>query len=131
MLREFNGTDDPALRERVGAGVKKHNGRYFEAFAVEIGDDLVGCLSIYQRSASAVSLGVEIFTVHRGKGYGARALEEGLRLAKEKGVALAMDQVNVDNQASLAAHRKAGFECDGYVYKNQKGSDVCLWIKIL
>lgn len=131
MLREFNKADDPALRERVGAGVKKHNGRYFEAFAIEVGDDLVGCLSIYQRTTSSVSLGIEIFAAHQGKGHGARALEEGLRLAKEKGFALVMDQVNVDNRASLAIHRKAGFECDGYTYKNGNDHLVCLWIKVL
>lgn len=131
MLREFTGKDDPAVRERTGAGKKSHNGRYFEAFAIEVEDDLVGCLSIYQRTSSAVSLGVEIFAAHQGKGHGTRALVEGLRLAQEKGFALAMDQVNVDNKASLAIHRKAGFECDGYVYRNQKDHDVCLWIKVL
>ena len=131
MLREFNQTDDAALRERVGAGVKKHNGRYFEAFAIEVGDDLVGCLSIYQRTNCAVSLGVEIFTAHQGKGHGTRALTEGLRLAKEKGFSLVMDQVGTDNHASIAIHRKVGFECDGYIYKNGNDRTVCLWIKVL
>lgn len=131
MLREFTGKDDPAVRERSGAGRKSHNGRYFEAFAIEVGDDLVGCLSIYQRTTSSVSLGIEIFAAHQGKGHGTRALEEGLRLAKEKGFALVMDQVNVDNRASLAIHRKAGFECDGYTYKNGNDHLVCLWIKVL
>ena len=131
MLREFNQTDDPALRERVGAGVKKHNDRYFEAFAIEVGDDLVGCLSIYQRTTSSVSLGIEIFAAHQGKGHGTRALKEGLRLAKEKGFSLVMDQVGTENHASLAIHRKAGFECDGYTYKNGNDRMVCLWIKVL
>ena len=131
MLREFNEKDDGSLKERFGAGNKTHQGRYFEAFAIEVGDDLVGCLSIYQRTNCAVSLGVEIFAAHQGKGHGTRALEEGLRLAKEKGFSLAMDQVAVDNRASLAIHRKAGFECDGYIYKNRKDRDVSIWIKVL
>lgn len=131
MLREFTEKDDPVVCERTGAGKKSHNGRYFEAFAVEVGEELVGCLSIYQRTASAVSFGVEIFSAHQGKGHGTRALEEGLRLAKEKGFSIAMDQVLVDNPASLAIHRKLGFECDGYVYRNQKDNNVCLWIKVL
>ena len=131
MVREFEGKDDAALRERVGAHVKKVNGRYYEAFAVEVEEELVGCLSLYQRTASVVSLGVEIFTAHRGKGHGTRAVLEGLRIAGERGFAVVMDQVNTDNAASLALHRKAGFQCDGYVYKNQKGHDVTLWLKVL
>lgn len=131
MLREFNERDDAALKERVGAGRKTHEGRYFEAFALEVEGELVGCLSIYQRTTSAVSLGVEIFSVQQGKGHGTRALLEGAALAREKGFRLVMNQVNTDNEASLAAHRKAGFECDGYIYRNQKDRDVAIWIKVL
>ena len=145
MLRHFseedvtdlqkNGYGDmspQALREMIEAWDQKaYRDRYFEAFAIHAEEELVGMVSLYQMTASAVSVGVEIFTAHLREGHAFRAVGEALKIAKEKGFAVAVDQVRTDNEASIALHKKLGFETDGYEYQNRRGKPVCLWLKVL
>ena len=145
MLRNFCEGDIPDLQKN-GCGdmdyqalrdltaewnQKTHKDRYFEAFAVHADEELVGIVSLYQITGFAVSVGIEIFTVHLRKGHAARAVDEALKIAQEKGYTLAMNQVRTDNVASIALHKKLGFETDGYEYQNRRGQSVCLWLKSL
>ena len=110
---------------------KAFEGKYFEMFALTVNDNIVGSISLYGRGKTIVSIGAEVFPDERGKGYAAEGLKLVMEIAKEKGYQLAQDQVRTDNAASIALHEKLGFETDGYVYKNAKGSDVLIYSKCL
>ncbi|MBE7005128.1 MAG: GNAT family N-acetyltransferase [Ruminococcaceae bacterium] len=107
------------------------DGRYYEAFAVERDGAVVGMVSLYEHTASTVSLGVEIFGSERRKGCAAEAVAALLDHARGKGYRIAQDQVRADNAASIRLHEKLSFESDGYVYRNQKDQKVLLWWKPL
>ena len=128
----YGDMDYQALRDLITEwNQKPHKDRYFEAFAVHADEELVGIVSLYQITGFAVSVGVEIFTAHLRQGNAFRAVPEALKIAKEKGYTLVMDQVRTDNEASIALHRKLGFETDGYEYQNRRDQPVCLWMKPL
>lgn len=121
-----------ALKEQIGAWSKKeYNGKYFEMLAVRVNDALAGEASLYERSAHIVSCGIEVYPAFRRKGHGAQAYEQLLLLAKGKGYTVAVAQVSKENVASIALHRKMGFEAEEYVYLNQKGENVYYFIKAL
>jgi hypothetical protein len=42
-----------------------------------------------------------------------------------------MQQIRADNVVSSALHNSLGFETDGYVYRNKKGNEVLIYIKVL
>ncbi|MBR5837674.1 MAG: GNAT family N-acetyltransferase [Victivallales bacterium] len=110
---------------------KSYNGKYFEMFAVVNDADVVGSISLFEHSPSVASIGVEIFANHRRKGYAADAMRLLLKYAMEKGYRIIQQQIRTNNAASLSLHEKLGFETDGYVYVNQKGHDVLLYLKVL
>ena len=110
---------------------KTWNNRYFEMFAVTNGREIIGRLSLYEHSGSVVSIGPEIFAEHRQQGHACQAMETAIAMAKAKGYQIAFQQVRTDNIASRKLHAKLGFETDGYVYKNQKGRDVLIFLKAL
>ena len=110
---------------------KSYNGKYFEMFAIVNDADVVGSISLFEHSPSVASIGVEIFANHRRKGYAADAMRLLLKYAMEKGYRIIQQQIRTDNAASLSLHEKLGFETDGYVYVNQKGHDVLLYLKVL
>ena len=120
------------IREKITDwNLKEHQAKYFEMFAVLAGDSIVGMISLYQHSQSVVSCGIEIFPEYRGQGFGKEAMALALETAKEKGYKIASDQVRTDNQPSIALHYALGFESDGYVYTNQKGRAVSIYLKPL
>lgn len=128
----YGDMDYRSLRDLIGEWNRKiKDDRYFEAFTIYADEELVGMVSLYQVTGFAVSVGIEVFTAHLRKGHAFRAVLEALRVAREKGFTLAMNQVRTDNEASIALHRKLGFETDGYEYQNRRGQPVCLWLKPL
>ncbi|MBQ9459436.1 MAG: GNAT family N-acetyltransferase [Oscillospiraceae bacterium] len=144
-LRHFTRGDIPALRAELWRDASEdellrmiadwntltHDGKYFEMFAVVRGGAVAGTASLYEHTASTVSLGAEIFESERGKGCAFEALQLLMAHAREKGFRIAQDQVRADNAASIRLHEKLGFETDGYVYRNQKGREVVLYWKAL
>ena len=110
---------------------KSYNGKYFEMFAVMNDADVVGSISLFEHSPSVASIGVEIFANHRRKGYAADAMRLLLKYAMKKGYRIIQQQIRTDNAANLSLHEKLGFETDGYVYVNQKGHDILLYLKVL
>ena len=142
-LRHFIMEDIPYLRsvypdmteEQLQSMLKdwhemKHNGRYFEMFAVCSGNEIVGEVSLYEHSKSAVSIGPTIYEPYRQNGYGKEAVKLAICRAKEKGFRIIIQQVRTDNTASIALHNSLGFEMDGhgYVYKNRKGHPCYLFL---
>jgi len=110
---------------------KLYEGEYFEMFAVTDEDTLVGCVSLYRRSASIVSCGIKIYPEFQGHGYAAAAYEKLLRAAKDRGFGIAVAQVRANNAAGIALHKKMGFEAENYTYINAKGNAVYYFIKQL
>ena len=111
-------------------GRKEYQGKYFEMFAVVDDESLVGQVSIYEHSKNIVSLGVEIYPEYRRNGFAHSSSGLVLDYAKNRGYKIAVSQVRIDNAASLALHRKLGFEID-HDYVNKKGNKVFFLIMSL
>ena len=105
-----------------------YKGRYFEMFAILKDATIVGSISIYERSKSIASLGIEIFAPYRRKGYAYDAMCLLMGHAKRKGFKIILQQVRNENHASIRLHEKLGFETDGHVYENQKGHKVLIYL---
>lgn len=110
---------------------KKYNDSYFEMYAVTVNGNLIGKASLYQRSEHIVSCGIELYSEFRGKGYATAAYRLLLSFAKQKGFTIAVAQVLADNSASIALHKKLGFEAEDYTFTNKKGNSVYYFIKAL
>lgn len=144
-LRHFQDSDAPILREsgNIGMSVEEiqdmirswnkfvFHGRYFEMFAVLCDDKIVGMISLYQLSDSVISVGPEIFPAFRRCGFSGEAMRIALDIAKGKGYRIALQQVQADNHASIALHKRLEFETDGYEYVNRKGKKVLIFLKSL
>ncbi len=102
--------------------------RYFEMFAIQNDATVVGSISIYGRSRSIVSLGIEIFAPYRRKGYGYEAMYQLIECAKRIDYKIILQQVRTENHASIRLHETLGFETDGNVYENQKGHKVLIFL---
>ena len=110
---------------------KLYNGRYFEMFAVVNDEEIVGSVSLYQHSEYSVECGPEIWEDFRKKGYGYEAVNRALEIARKKGFKIAQAQILTDNYASIALHKKLGFETDDYIYTNAKGQPCNIFLKPL
>ena len=105
--------------------------RRFDLFAVMADERIIGYVSLYEHSQHIASLGAEVIPEERGKGAASEALKLLLQYASETGYRILLDQIRVDNTASLQLHKKLGFESDGYVYRNQRGREVVLYLKLI
>ncbi len=107
------------------------NGKYFEMLGIFNDEELVGIFSLAEQTKNSVSLGIEIFNKFRKLGYGYKALMKGIEKAKEKGYKLTVNQVRIDNIASMALCKKCELETNFYEYINKKGNAVYLYVKCL
>lgn len=112
-------------------GKKTHQNRYFEMLAIVDGENIVGTISLYQLTESVLTIGPDVFTAYRRRGFAKQAMPIACELAKAKGYKVALQQVSVDNAASIALHKALRFETDGYEYANQKGNKVLIFVKPL
>ena len=110
---------------------KEFDGKYFEMFAIINDKSIVGMISLYQCSENVISCGPEIFERYRKQGIGGEAMKLAMKIAKNKGYKLMLQQIRVNNTASIALHKKLGFETDEYIYKNRRNNDVQIFIKLL
>jgi len=110
---------------------KQFDSKYFEMFAILSDEKLVGAISLYQRSTEVVSIGPEIFLDYRRKGFAKEAMIRACQIAREKGFKTVLQQIRVNNAASIALHSSLGFETDGLVYTNAKGNQVYRYLKCL
>lgn len=106
-------------------------GARFEMFSVLDGKDIVGTVSLYERSKSVASIGAEVFEPYRRSGYAYEANLLLLDHAKQLGYRVIQNQVRTDNIASIRLNEKLGFESDRYVYKNRKDHPIYLFLKAL
>lgn len=144
LLRHFTAADADVLQRYYSnmplAEIQKtigewnrlvFNGKYFEMFAVVFDGQVVGMLSLFELSGSVISVGEEIFSDFRRKGFGEKAVLLALKICKEKGYKIACNQTGSGNLASISMQKKLGFETDGYGYINKKGQEVFLFLKAL
>lgn len=143
LLRKFTQADRELVAARLGLSADEaastinewncgsHNGFYFEMYAVQQSDTVVGMISLYGHSGSAVSIGPEIFGEYRRRGFAKRAMTEAIRIAGERGYKIVFQQVRTDNTASIRLHESLGFEKDSGVFKNRKGNDVYIYLKVI
>lgn len=111
--------------------VKEYEGKYFEMFAIVKDEEVVGRISLYQHSENVVSCGPEIFEGYCRQGFAKEAMTLAMNIAKSKGYKVILQQIRVDNLASIALHNSLAFETDGYVYRNKKGNEVLIYVKAL
>ena len=145
LLRNFRDSDAEMLQQKHSVQMtleetkamiadwnkKDHASRYFEMFAIIRDEELVGLISLYQLSESMVSCGPEIFACYRRQNIGGEAMMLAMEVAKGKGYKMVLQQIRVDNTASIALHNRIGFETDGYIYRNKKGNEVLIYAKSL
>lgn len=110
---------------------KEYQGKYFEMFAIINDDRIVGTISLFQCSNSAISIGPEVFAAYQRQGFGKSAMGIALNIAKDKGYKIVLQQVRSNNISSIAMHQSLGFETDGYAFLNKKGNEVFLFYKTL
>jgi len=110
---------------------KEFQDRYFEMFAVLDDEEIVGTISLYQHSKQVISIGPEVFSDYRRKGFAKEAMRLASDVARNKGYKIVCQQIRTDNVASIALHQSLGFETDGYVYTNRKGREVLIYLKAL
>jgi Sortase and related acyltransferases len=108
-----------------------YQGSYFEMFAVQCDDTVVGTVSLYGHSQAIVSIGPEIFEEFRRRGFAKAAMTEAMRIARERGFEIVLQQVRTDNGASIRLHEALGFEKDNYTYTNRNGNEVFLYLKTI
>ena len=100
-------------------------------FAIVAGVDVVGTISLFRHSESAISCGPEVFEDDRKQGFGKEAMLLAIQIAKQKGYKIVSQQIRKNNEASIALHRSIGFESDEYTYINNKGREVFVYLKAL
>lgn len=109
---------------------KRHEGRYYEQFAVRANGCLVGTVSLFEQADGTVSDGVDIFPVFRRCGFAAKGLTLVMDVARRRGYAVQTAQIRTSNTASIALHGKLGFT-PGEPWINRRGNEVRTWRKEL
>ena len=144
-LRNFERSDAPALRAASYPeksvtevenlinewSVQQFNGKYSEKLAVLQDGLLVGAMFLYQHTSEVISIGPEIFPAYRKRGIGREALSKACDFARSKGYKIVLQQIRIDNVASIALHTSLGFETNGLTYISRKGSEVAFYLKSL
>lgn len=109
---------------------QRHEGRYYEQFAVRMDGCMVGTVSLFAHEDGTVCNGVDIFPPFRRCGFAAKALTLLMDVARARGYAVQTAQIRTDNDASIALHRRLGFT-PGEPWINRKGNEVRTWRKEL
>ena len=144
-LRRFDLSDNKLISSRSHISLEEansmiekwnsgfFNGKYFEMFAVQsdMENSVVGIISLFEHSKSIISIGPEIFMGYRQRGFAKAAMTEAMEIAKQKKYKIVLQQVRTNNHASIRLHESLGFERDDCVYKNAKGNDVYIYLKII
>lgn len=142
-LRHFKASDHPLISSRFGLSdeaakemIRTWNTcvfgcAYFEMFAVQKDQTVIGMISLYEHAGSVISIGPEIFEAYRRHGFAKDAMTQALEIAGRKGYRIVLQQVRTNHTASIRLHESLGFEKDCCIYRNEKGNDVYLFLKTL
>lgn len=100
-------------------------GKRFDMLLIEEDGAAAGLLSLYGQE-EGVSLGISVHPSMQRRGIAARAVKLAADYARKAGWTRMISQCRADNCASIALHRKCGFEETGRG-RNRKGNDVIFW----
>ena len=143
-LRHFDFNDVSILKKRAYANMSEnkikemisewnkftHNGRYFESFAAVENGEVIGSFFLVEHENGRISIGPEVFSPFRKKGYAYIAMKMLLALAAEKGYKEAEGEVRIENAASIALHNKLGYKIEKE-FINKHGNKMYLFAKKL
>lgn len=116
-------------RMLADADAETHDGRFFAAYVIAEGNRTAGVITLYERSEGVISIGPEVFRRFRRRGIATKAMRQAIGLARERGYHTVLQEVRLDNPASVALHEKCGFETDGRTIKTRKEKDARLYVK--
>ena len=134
LLRPFTQDDWPILKQHQYPGMSEeeikqliadfnngvYSGHRIQILAVEADGTLVGYVSLLDQGDNTASEGVEIFPTYHRQGFAFAALQQ---LFAQTTYHTITAQIQKDNDASLALHRKLGFRIiDEFV--NRRGHPV-------
>ncbi len=135
-IQELSGTSYDKMSEHdklkmiQDSLAQKYEDSYFEIYTVLNDDQVVGFMNIFARSEHIVSISPEIKEEHRNKGFAFEAEKLVLDVERKKNFSAAYASVREDNVASIALHKKLGFEkvakCNG-----TEGDPIFIYIKLL
>lgn len=95
--------------------MKKEQNRYY---VLEIGGQWVSALRLTRIDDFFYLEALETAEEHRRKGYAARIINEVIALLRSRGTVIIRSNVDKENKASLATHRKCGFKVEQENGKN-------------
>lgn len=141
-LRPFTTHDSAGIRQNQYPGIpisdiqrmvakwetRSYQGKRFEMYAITADDIVVGSVSLYERTKSIASIGVEVYPSERRNGYASEGMRLIMNRAKTLCYRVILNQVRTDNEPSIILHKRLGFETDGTVYRNAKENDVFLYL---
>ncbi len=144
-LRHFRCSDAAALQQFLYSNMSiteiqsmifdwnkcEHQGKYFEMFAITHNGNIVGAVSLSEISENVISIGPDVFSSYQRHGFGKKAMNIALEIAKDRGYKIILQQVRSNNIPSIALHKSLGFETNKYTYINKKGNEVFLFLKAL
>lgn len=131
VIAFYQGCTAEALSPMLAASVaQRHEGRYYEQFAVHADGCFVGTVSLFEHADGTVCDGVDIFPPFRRCGFAAKGLTLLMDVARARGYTVQTAQIRTSNAASIALHGKLGFT-PGEPWINRKGNEVRTWRKEL
>lgn len=131
ILAYYEGSTVEALMPMLQASLsQRHEGRYYERFAVRANGCMVGEVSLFEHEDGTVCDGVAIFPTFRRCGFAAQALTLLSDVARGHGFTVQTAQVRTNNVASIALHTRLGFT-PGTPWINRKGNEVYTFRKSL
>ncbi len=131
ILAYYQGCPAEELSPMLAASrAQRHDGRYYEQFAIRADGCLVGVVSLFEQPDGTVCDGVDVFPAFRRCGYAGKGLELLMDIARMRGFSVQTAQIRTDNAASIALHTGRGF-MPGEAWINRRGNEVRTWRKEL
>ena len=129
LSEKFNTSLEDINKLLFQSNSELYEDRFFKMYAVMLGELCVGTISLYEHSASVVSIGPHIFEEYRQRGYATEAMKAIMDVAKSKGYKIISQQIRTNNTASIELHTKLGFETDNCIFKNRNDNKVYIYLK--
>ena len=131
LMLKYEMSKDDAKKLITQSETELLNNKYFKMFAILNNEMCVGIVSLYEHSASVISIGPEIFEEYRNCGYATEAMKIAMNIVKTKGYKIVCQQIRTNNAASIQLHTKLGFETDNYSFFNKNKNEVVIYLKTL
>ncbi len=131
LAEKYNMSVEDANNLIARSDSELYENKYFKMLVVLNWASCVGIVSLYEHSASVISIGPDIFVEYRKRGYGTEAMKLAMDIAREEGFTIVCQQIRTNNNASIKLHESLGFETDNYIFKNRNDNEVSIYLKSL